>query len=142
MADTLTNIRQALADAIQSRIDGIQVSPWLLANPTPPAAHVFPAQLSYHQAFGNGMETWEFTLQVFVSENAGDIGSQQILDRYLSRTGPSSIKAALEDDLTLGGVISDLTVTQSSGYRQYMTQGRANVLGAEWTINVIPADEE
>jgi hypothetical protein len=88
------------------------------------------------------METWEFTLQVFVSENAGDIGSQQILDRYLSRTGPSSIKAALEDDLTLGGVISDLTVTQSSGYRQYMTQGRANVLGAEWTINVIPADEE
>lgn len=137
---TLLDIRQAIADVIAASIDGLQITPYMLSNPTPPAAHVFPANLDPHKTFGPGeTQEWTFTLQVFVAEAGGDQGAQIKLDEYLR--GPRSVQDALEADPTLGGVVGDLTVTNVSGYRNFVTQGRANVLGAEWTLLVLIDDD-
>lgn len=137
---TLQDIRQAIADTLKAAL-GVQISPWMLSNPTPPAGHVFPSNVDPHKTFGpGGLEEWTFTLQMFVGEAGGDVGAQIKLDEYLR--GSSSVREVLEADPTLGGVVEDLTVTNISGYRNFVTQGRANVLGAEWTITVLIDEEE
>lgn len=140
MSVTLLDMRQAIADAVSSRIPDLQVSPWMLANPTPPTAQVFPTAVNPHMSMGpGGFEEWTFTLQVFVGgvETVSQ-GSQIRLDEYLR--GDRSITAAIEADTTLGGVVDDLKVTSISGYRVFTTQGRADVLGAEWSITVYVSD--
>lgn len=134
MAD-MQDLREALALNL-SQIENIQVSAYMLANPTPPAIHVIPAQTEYHQTMGSGgAEWWQFTIQAFVAATS-DIGSQQRLDRMLGSDGPDSVKAALESDPTLGGLCDDLIVTSRTGYQVFVPDGRGALLGAEWTVRV------
>lgn len=145
----LAEARIAIAETLSSRIDGLQVSPLMLSDPTPPAAHVYPTPVEFDETFGRGVDEWTFTLQVFVSEGGGEEGAQLALDEYLEPFGPRSIKEQLEledtDDgrVTLGGVVHDLRVIRAEGYRLYVRDGRAPVLGSEWTIEVsAPGEEE
>lgn len=129
-------MRVALA-ANLSTIAGVQVSPYLLANPTPPAIQIMPGATEYHAAFGTGDdEWWEFTIQAFVAVTT-DKGSQMLLDSFLSSTGANSIKVAAESDRTLGGLCDDLIVTRRTGYTLFVPDGRTSVLGAEWTVRVL-----
>lgn len=132
---TMAELRQALA-ATLAGLDGIQESPYLLSNPTPPAAEVEPAPIDYDLAMQRGLDKWQFILRVFVGFSA-DRGAQMKLDSYIDPTGPGSIKSLVEVDRTLGGLCDHVQVTRCSGYRVYERQKGANaVLGAEWTVVV------
>lgn len=133
----MTQIREALASNL-STIPNVQVSAYQLSNPTPPAIHVVPGMTEYHQTFGGSSEAewWEFTVQAFVAI-PNDIGSQRRLDEMLESTGSSSVKAAIESDPTLGGIVDDLIVTTRTGYQLYVNEGRGTVLGAAWTVRVL-----
>lgn len=86
-----------------------------------------------------GGDTWEFTLRAMLG-SVGDIAAQQTLDQLLEPTGATSMKAAIETNYTLGGLVFDITVPACTGYRQYMpTPSSAPVIGADWTL-VIFAD--
>lgn len=132
----LAEIRQAIADAVTAAIPDLQVSPWMLSDPSPPAAHIFPTPVDYDKAFQGGLDIWTFTLEVFVAENSGDRGVQMLLDEYLEPRGPRSIKEAVEADETLGGLVFSCRITTCQGYRRFITQGRAYVLGTEFVIEV------
>jgi len=134
MAD-MTAVREALA-ANLSVIPNVQVSAYMLANPSPPAIHLYPGPTEFHQAMGGGAEFWSFTVQAFVAL-VSDIGSQQRLDRMLASDGPDSVRAALESDPTLGGECDDLIVTERTGYQIFSPQGRGEILGAEWSVRVL-----
>jgi hypothetical protein len=86
-----------------------------------------------------GLHEVKMTVQVIVGFTT-DQGSQATLDRYLETSGEYSVKAAIESErpapCTLGGVVQDLQVTSSSGYRLYPRQTGEAVLGAEWTVVV------
>jgi len=98
---------------------------------------MFPGPVSYDQAMHRGMDTWEFTLRVMIG-NVGDIGPQNLLDELLEPTGTTSMKAAVEQDNTLAGLVYDLSVTDCTGYRQYVpTPGSAPVMGADWTLRIL-----
>lgn len=130
----LTAVREALA-ANLNRINGLDVSPLMLANPTPPAAHVYPATVDYDVSFGRGGDMQTLTIQVLaglVLESA----AQQTLDQYLAGSGPFSVKEAAESDPQLGGACDDLEVTGSSGYRELQVEGQPNRLVCEWTVVV------
>jgi hypothetical protein len=58
------------------------------------------------------------------------------LDAFLSDDGPTSIKAALETDPTLGGECADLRVAGWDGYRTYEIAG-TEYYGAEITVVVL-----
>lgn len=128
-------VRQALADNL-STISGIQVSAYVLSNPTPPAIQVVPGPAEYHQTMGaSSASWWDFTIQAYVAV-ATDIGSQARLDRLLADDGAESVRAALESDTTLGGLCDDLIVVSRTGYTLFAPEGRGSVLGAEWTVRV------
>lgn len=143
----LRETREALAAKLNS-IPDLQVTPYMLSDPTPPAAHVFPTPVEFDSSFGRGSDEWTFTLQVLVSEGSGDRGKQALLDAYMEPWGPKSVKATLEEPdtedgrVSLGGVIDDLRVVRCEGYRLFVREGRAPLFGTEFTIRVTASGEE
>jgi hypothetical protein len=131
----LGTIREALA-ATLSTVIGIQVSPWMLGNPTPPTAHIFPGAVDYHQAMQNGHSDWELTVQVLVPR-VNDVGSQRQMDAFLATDGALSVKAALELEPTLGGIVEHLTVTSTTGYQVFNLDAGSQALGADWTVRIM-----
>ena len=129
----LANIRAGLAANI-AVITGIQVSPYTLANPTPPCVEIVPADVEYDRTFGDGVDKLNITVRVFVGM-ANEISAQKRLDEYLASSGAKSIKAAIEASPALGGACDDLQVTTATGYRVYGAEGR--LLGAEWNVEVL-----
>lgn len=149
MTAILAGIRAGIAGKLTEAIAELQVSPYILSDPTPPYAHVFPDGVMYDLSFQRGHDSYTILLEVGVSNAPGDEGSQMLLDSYLEPFGPSSVKEAVEmpdvEDgrTTLGGACYDLHVVRVEGYRIYVREGRAPVLGAEWTIDVLsPGQEE
>lgn len=131
---TLAELREGLARNL-STIPGVQVSAYVLANPTPPAIEVAPGPVDYDQAMRRGTDLWLFNLRAIVGLTT-DKGAQMRLDRLIAPSGDESVKAAVESDVTLGGVAQSLHVVRCSGYQVYERQGGAPYLGAEWEVHV------
>ena len=129
---TVAQIRDGLATNLAT-VMNTQVTGYILNNPSPPAVMIVPSDIQYDEAFNRGHHLWNFTVQILVSA-ATDIGGQVNLDGYLAPSGSGSVKAAIESDITLGGVAQNLHVTRCSGYRLYGEQ--SNILGAEWAVEI------
>ncbi len=132
---TAEDVRQGLADNIEAAIPGMQVSGYLLSNPTLPCAVVMRGPIVYDQSFGGGIHQWTFVVRVYVA-NITDIGAASKLDAYLSPSGPQSVKAAIEADKTLAGAVQDLHVTDADGEKVYTRDSGGPVLGSEWTVEI------
>jgi hypothetical protein len=131
----LGEIRRGLAANLE-RILGVQVSPYMLANPTPPAIQVVPGEVEYDLAMGRGLDQLILNVQAFVALGS-DIGAQQQLDEFLDGTGAKSVKQAVESDKTLGGSAASARVTRSTGYRAVLRDSGGPVLMAEWEVEVL-----
>lgn len=136
-----------LLDAMAARLGNelqIQVSPRVLADPSPPCAHIFPAEISYHATMeepGEESASWPgVTVQAFAALTS-DIGAQTILLELLDDEHPRCMRKLIErrdaDGAMFGGVVDDLIVTGATGLRQYIREGRAPMLGAEWTVRIL-----
>lgn len=133
MALVLKNIREGIA-ANLSAIPDLQVSAYMLSNPTPPGAHVLPDTATYDLAMRGGLHELAMLVQVFVATTT-DIGAQVTLDQYLAAAGALSVKAAVESDRTLGGAVAD-THVQGFTYRQYPRAEGDPLLGADFNVQV------
>lgn len=133
-ADPIGAIRAGLA-ANLCVLEGIQVSAYVLTNPTPPTIHVFPAQTVYDRAMVRGADELTFTVQALMGDWS-DIGAQKNLDLLLAGYGPTSVKEALESDPTLGGAAMDTRVMGASGHQKYAVGAAGPLLGCEWTVDV------
>ncbi len=133
-APALADIRAALARSLRV-IPGLQTSPYLLANPTPPCAQVTRGPVQYDQAMQGGVHRPNFTVTAYVALTS-DQGAQALLDRYLAADGDLSIKQALESDTTLGGLVQALHVTGATGETPYARDQGGQVLGSDWTVEV------
>jgi hypothetical protein len=124
-------LRQALATALGS-IQGLQVSPYVLAAPTLPCAYIFADEIEFDYTMGRGTDHLGFVVRVAVPLG-NDIGDQVNLDAYRAGSGSRSIKAAIESDSTLGGA---LRVTGVSRDTVYVTEGQPPALGCEFRIEL------
>lgn len=133
---SLGDLRTALADAMSS-ISGLKPLPEVMTSPPLPAAYIVPESGEYHIASTSGAPAdWHFIIELQVAM-VSDIGSQKLLDQFLSSSGTQSIKVAVETDRTLGGVAQDVVV---QGFRDYGMFARAQgdtVLGARLAVWVI-----
>jgi len=133
---TLSEIREGVAESLRS-IPGLQASARILTNPSLPTAYVLPGETSFHQTFGDGPSDVNLIVELQVGTYS-DIGAQMRLDEFLAETGEASLKAAIEVNPTLGGLVDDLIV---QGFRDYGLFQRAQgdaVLGARllvWVLN-------
>lgn len=134
MSTTPRQVRAALADALRE-ISGLQVSDYIISNPTAPCAEVRRGPVDYDQAFQHGLHVWTMYIRVYVSA-VSDRGSATLLDAYLAPDGASSVKAAVEADTTLGGLVQDLHCATAAGEQAYALEGMPALLGSEWTVTV------
>jgi len=135
---SLADIRAGIA-ANCSAVSGIQVSPYLLANPTTPSAHIFPEPtdpIEYDVTMGRGTDKIILIVQVFVAFTT-DIGSQVSLDEYLAGSGARSFKQAIESDPTLNATGEDLRVTGVTRYQRYVLPSGGECLAADFRVQVL-----
>jgi hypothetical protein len=131
-------VRQGLATAA-SAVSGLNCYGYVPDSISEPA--FFPAEvdITFDRAFDRGMDELTITCRVLVGR-ADDKASQKLLNGYLSGSGSSSLKAALEGTpgvaQTLGGACDDLHVMRVQGYRFYEHAG-AEYVGAELVVRVI-----
>ena len=127
----ISELRTGLA-ANLATITGLRTAATVPDNPNPPIAIILPQGVEYDNTFGRGMNTYTFAVTVIVgrvSERSG----QNALDAYVSSTGSSSIKLAIESNKTLNGKAFDLRVTDSRNYGE-LTVGEVTYLSAEFTV--------
>lgn len=130
---SLTDIRAALAAAVQAGVPNLQASPYPLSSPEPPTAHVVPDEIDYHLTFGEGgAEGWSFRVQVFFAY-VEDEGSQRNADEFIN---DGTVRLALEDDPTLGGLVSDLIVDRAQ-FRMWEPEANRPMVGVEYFLRVL-----
>lgn len=129
----VTAVRRAIAHNLSTLL-ATQVSHRMLSNPTPPAVHVYPSSTEFDRTMGRGIDYQVFTVQALVG-TVSEEAAQDQLDQYLSGSGPRSVKAAVETDKTLGGLVNNLRVTDATGYRQVVRDGK-EILVCDWRVEV------
>ncbi len=136
MATTIEQIMTALGTRLNTITD-LRGHGFAPDNPSPPCAFpLVPDIASYRAAMGRGSYVIPFQVAVLTGAQLDRTG-QQRLARFISQTGDSSIRAALEDgDKTLGGLVSDLVVDSftSQGLEEV---GLINYYGGLFSVRVI-----
>jgi hypothetical protein len=109
-ATTIGGLLTAIEAALGA-IDGLRVAGYVADQINPPQAIVgVPPIPAYRQTFGRGIFRMEPTVTVLVSAALDRVG-QLALAEYADVTGGKSIPAAIEADMTLGGIVASCTVT-------------------------------
>lgn len=105
IADIMLGIEERLAT-----ISGLRVADFVPTQINPPQAYVgVPPIPRYHGTMGMGRFEIEPTVTVLVSANLDRAGQLQLAG-FADPVGPTSIRAAVEGDKTLGGRVDDCVV--------------------------------
>ena len=129
---SITDIRDAIATNLAT-IPGLRTSAELPDQPNPPMAVVQLNNVTYDQAFQNGLVLYNFSITVIVGRVA-ERNAQQKLNVY-SSTGTGGIKTALESDRTLGGHAFDVKLQEMTNIGA-ITLGEQQYLAAEFAAIV------
>ena len=90
-------------------ISGLRTSTYMPDQLNPPVGFPVVESVEYHKAFGGGDVVMRCSVFVIVGRYL-DRTAHTSLDGYLSYSGATSIRAAIEGDTTLGGVARTLVV--------------------------------
>ena len=129
----------AVALAIQSKlatISGLRTYNYQPEQLTPPVAYPELTQVVYHRTMGNSaaLTQMEWLIHVIVGRYT-DRTAHDLLDQYLSATGAKSVRAAIESDDTLNGVVQALILSTSADITS-LTSGDAEFLQIQFTLTV------
>lgn len=133
MAGSASQIQAGLSTALAG-IPGLRVADHLPEQVTPPMAIVQLQQVVYHRSMQGGTSEWTY-LVAMIAGRMGDRAAQRQLDAWTSYDGAASVRATLEDDLTLGGIAQSLIVSDMVAVRP-ITLGDANYLSVELNLTV------
>lgn len=109
---TVTQIKEGLQTRLAT-ISGLRAYAQQPDNVNAPFAWPMLESITYNGAMGGGLIIHTFTVSVVVGR-AAERSAQNALDGYLSYAGVSSVRAAIEADRTLGGVVQNLIVETAS----------------------------
>jgi hypothetical protein len=135
---TLAQIREGLRVKLAAAFAATaQVSGYQLDDPAIPTIQVMgPDAVEYDELMSRGLDRWTIVIQAFAG-SWEQRAAQEVLDQWLAPTGSTSVKAAVESDITLGGIVASARVARSSGYRVYDLPNRGRTLGAEFFVDVV-----
>lgn len=137
-----------------SVLNGYQISPWFLDNPTPDAIQVSGASdIDYDVAFENrgvSHDMWNIEIEACIQRTV-DVAAQLALAKLISPDSEGSLKAALEadnrltsrflDDMTVQTgqppACDDLHVIRYRGTARHTLEPGFDVLLATWTVQVL-----
>ena len=128
-----TSVLQGLTTALDT-ITGLRCFDYVPDSLAPPAAVVEPLEITYGMSMTtSGIDYYKGFILVIVGRMS-DRSSQDRLDAYLTTTGSSSVKAALESDRTLGGACSTLQVV-STRPREVVVSG-VNMIAYRFEVRI------
>ena len=104
-------VRAGIGTALDT-IAGLRCFDYVPDSLAPPAAVVEPLEIDYDESMNSGTQFYRAFILVIVGRMS-DRSSQDRLDAYLTESGATSVKAALESDRTLGGACATLQVASS-----------------------------
>ena len=133
MAATLQQQADGLQAALAT-ITGLRVFDHVPDNWATPCAFVVPDTIEYWNAFSGGDATHNWTATVVVGRQS-DRSSQRQLFEYMSYSGTNSVRAAIETDRTLGGVVQSLLVARAENVRM-VTQGDQYYLAVDFAVRI------
>jgi hypothetical protein len=130
---SITDLRAGLATQLGT-ISGLRTTTETPDTISPPIAIVNVANVNYDRTFQRGLDEYNFVITVIVGR-VGERSAQRLLDSYVSTTGTSSVKLAIELDRTLGGKCDSLRVTDMRNYGSLVI-GEITYLAAEFNVVV------
>lgn len=130
---TVSQIKTGLA-ANLATVSGLRAYAYQPDNVNTPFAWPLLDSIQYNGAMGGGLITHKFTVSVVVGRSA-ERTAQSLLDGYLSYKGATSIRAAIESDRTLGGVVQDLIV-ESANNISTLEANDATYLAIDFVVTV------
>lgn len=134
-----SQLQTYLGGTASPAVENLQVDGRLMFNPTPPAIDIYPADpFQAELAMGPGNRELFFLVRARV---AGDHEAQQdLLLSLMDPSGSTSLAAALESNVTLGGVVDNLVVGGPSGFGVFPEPlpNTGTLLGCTWTVEVWP----
>ena len=128
---SISTIRTNLATRLAT-ITGLRTAATMPDSPNPPIAVVTPVSVTFDTAFKRGMNTYSFNVMVIVGR-VDERTAQNNLDAYVSSTGTSSIKLAIEGDKSLAGAVFDTRVVEMRTYGA-VSIGEVTYIAAEFTV--------
>ena len=132
---TFPQVRQALADRLAS-ISGLRTTANRFAQVNPPMAVVMPQTGTFVRYSVTMDGETDYNLRAIVLVSEGDsLSGQDLLDAYISQSGPSSVWAAVQADSTLGGVVSYAAVVEATAYGLMNFNG-IDYLAAHLIVNI------
>jgi len=131
---SLADIRQGLAANLQA-LPGVEVYEREGGLANVPCAVVVTPSIDYHQSFSSaGLVRYEFRIMLLV-QSADSEQSGIDLDTYADPSSPTSVRAAVESDRTLGGIADDLICTSFRPLSSEEVSG-IGYWGGEFTVTV------
>ncbi len=107
MTATISQISGGLKTRLQT-IAGLRVFDYQPDNLMPPVAFPEINGVNFKKSMQGGIEV--DASAIIIVGSVSDRSSQDLLDQYLSYSGARSLRAAIEGDRTLGGVVQTLSV--------------------------------
>ena len=101
-----------VADGIKVRlatVSGLRTFSYQPEQLNPPVAFPVLESVEYHRAFGGGDVQMRWQIFVIVGRYLDRVAHSN-LDGFLSFSGATSLRAAIEGDRTLGGVVNTLVL--------------------------------
>ena len=130
---SITTMREAIAANLSS-ISGLRTAALIPEDPKPPVAVVTFDNVNYDTSMGRGLDEYTFRVIVVVGR-VNTRGAEQHLDAFMSGSGTSSVKAAIERDRSLGGEANDLRVTTGTNLREVVVS-EATYLATDFVVTV------
>lgn len=129
VAQVMTGIKDRLAT-----ISGLRVTDTIPDVVNPPIAMPALVQVTYHNAQQQGSVEHTLVVSVVVGR-AAERSAQSSLYGFLSSSGATSVRTAIEGDRTLGGVAQTTIVRSGSDIRS-VTVGDSNFLVVDFDVLV------
>lgn len=133
MAGTVSEIATGLKTSLTA-IEGLRVVDYLSDQINPPTALIGIDNVVYHRAFGGGDAVYQYTVTVIVSR-ADTRTAQTALDEFLSYDGRTSIRQAIENDVTCNGT-AQTCVVERGGNITTITINDVVYLAVDFTVTV------
>ena len=133
MAATISQVGAGLATRL-STISGLRVFEYQPDSAYPPFAFPSLTNIEYHKAMAGGAQNYTYTITV-VTGRVDERSGQDELDAFASYDGAKSVRAAIEADRTLGGVVDTLIVSSSANVSS-MSIGDNNFITLDFTLTV------
>lgn len=133
MAATVSQVATGIRNRLAT-ISGLRVFNYQPEQVNPPIGFPVLNQIRYHGAYSGGMVEMDWSI-VVVTGRWLDRTAHTALDGYLSYSGATSIRAAIEADKTLGGIVDTLVVPTGANISS-MSANDAEFLRVEMALTV------